>query len=163
MARLSGGDVEIRPLPFDLGSVLVQPGACTMTSRKSEPIEVENVNHPGHVQRVDGAKYAAMKAAFMKVLPAASPGMTVDDLRERVLAHLPGDLYPQGATAGWWVKAVQLDLEAKGVIVPARPGGEGRHRAREDATAASSAVGVTPTAEGRCHLPTNASRACLPR
>jgi hypothetical protein len=29
---------------------------------------------------------------------------------------LPGDLFPGGEKAGWWVKAVQLDLEAKQVI-----------------------------------------------
>ena len=36
---------------------------------------------------------------------------------------LPGDLFPKGATAGWWLKAVQLDLEAKGVIrrAPRKP------------------------------------------
>jgi hypothetical protein len=31
-------------------------------------------------------------------------------------AHLPADLFPGGEKAGWWVKAVQLDLEAKRVI-----------------------------------------------
>jgi hypothetical protein len=30
--------------------------------------------------------------------------------------HLPHDLFPGGAKAGWWSKAVQLELEAKGVI-----------------------------------------------
>ena len=31
--------------------------------------------------------------------------------------HLPEDLFPGGAKAGWWVKCVQLDLEAKGLVV----------------------------------------------
>jgi len=26
------------------------------------------------------------------------------------------DLFPGGAKAGWWLKAVQLDLEARGLI-----------------------------------------------
>jgi hypothetical protein len=34
-----------------------------------------------------------------------------------VVSHLPEDLYPGGAKAGWWMKTVQLDLEAKGAIV----------------------------------------------
>lgn len=29
---------------------------------------------------------------------------------------LPQDLFPGGDTAGWWVKAVQLDLEAKAIL-----------------------------------------------
>ncbi|MGZ3553479.1 MAG: DUF6958 family protein, partial [Vulcanimicrobiaceae bacterium] len=29
---------------------------------------------------------------------------------------LPDDLFPKGAKAGWWAKAVQLDLEAKSII-----------------------------------------------
>ena len=33
------------------------------------------------------------------------------------------DLFPGGAKAGWWFKAVQLDLEAKAVLVrePTKP------------------------------------------
>jgi hypothetical protein len=77
---------------------------------------VENVNHPGKTSRVDTAKYEAMKAALLKALPATPPGLSTDELREAVLAHLPEDLFPQGAKAGWWRKGVQLDLEAKGVI-----------------------------------------------
>jgi hypothetical protein len=83
---------------------------------KAEQIEIENVNHPGQVSRVDAKKYAAMKRAFLKVLPKAGSGLTADEVRERVIAHLPQALFPGGATAGWWTKAVQLDLEAKGVV-----------------------------------------------
>jgi hypothetical protein len=36
--------------------------------------------------------------------------------KQALLPHLPAALFPAGATAGWWLKAVQLDLEAKGVI-----------------------------------------------
>jgi hypothetical protein len=34
-----------------------------------------------------------------------------------VVPHLPKDLFPGGAKAGWWVKTVQLDQEAKGAFV----------------------------------------------
>ena len=79
-------------------------------------IEIENVNHPGKVERVDAAMYEAMKRAILTVLPASSPGMTVGEVQNAVPAHLPEALYPGGAKAGWWMKAVQLDLEAKGII-----------------------------------------------
>lgn len=43
--------------------------------------------------------------------------MTAAEIGAALLPHLPEELFPQGAKAGWWKKAVQLDLEAKGVIV----------------------------------------------
>lgn len=87
-----------------------------MAERKPEKIEMENVNTPGRSVRVDADKYEAMRRAFLKVLPATSPGLTAAEIGERVLPHLPEALFPQGATAGWWKKGVQLDLEAKGII-----------------------------------------------
>lgn len=83
---------------------------------ETRKIEIQNVNHPGRVRHVDVRMYEAMKRAFLKILPTTSPGLTVAEVQERVLAHLPGGLFPDGAKAGWWAKAVQLDLEAKGVI-----------------------------------------------
>lgn len=75
---------------------------------------VENVNVPGHVTNVDAAKYAAMKDAMLRVM--SDTPMTAKDIKEAAKAHLPDDLFPAGATAGWWLKTVQLDLEAKGVL-----------------------------------------------
>jgi hypothetical protein len=60
--------------------------------------------------------YHAMKRAFLKILPTTSLGLTPAEIQQRLLAHLPADLFPGGAKAGWWTKAVQLDLEAKGLI-----------------------------------------------
>jgi hypothetical protein len=80
-------------------------------------IEIQNVLSPGHVTRVDAPKYHAMKQAMMIVLPSDSPGLIAAELGVAILPHLPQDLFPGGARAGWWKKAVQLDLEAKGVIV----------------------------------------------
>lgn len=80
-------------------------------------IEVENVNHPGKVWRVNADMYEAMKRAYLKILPKTSPGLTLAEIRERVVAHLPDELFPEGAKAGWWAKAVQLDLEAKGLVM----------------------------------------------
>ena len=78
--------------------------------------KIENVNHPGKTTRVDPDKYEAMKRALLQALPSSPPGLTTEALREAVLANLPEALFPQGATAGWWRKGVQLDLEAKGII-----------------------------------------------
>lgn len=81
-----------------------------------DKIEVENVNHPGKTERVDAGKYQAMKTAMLASLPNGTPGMILDDLREKVKPLLPEDLFPGGKTSGWWIKCVQLDLEAKGVL-----------------------------------------------
>ncbi|RZA04276.1 MAG: hypothetical protein EOP02_40915 [Proteobacteria bacterium] len=59
----------------------------------TETYEMESVLSPGKVTRVDAAKYEAMKEAY-----------------------LSQEYFPEGATAGWWRKGVQLDLEAKGII-----------------------------------------------
>jgi hypothetical protein len=83
-------------------------------------IEMQNVNHPGKVYPGDAAKYHAMRQAFLKVLPTTVPGITLAELNQAVLPHLPQSLFPGGATAGWWVKAVQLDLEAQNIIARER-------------------------------------------
>jgi hypothetical protein len=82
----------------------------------ADRIRIENVNHPGSSTSVDAAMYTAMRDALLEVLPAAAPGMTEAQMRQAVLPKLPAELYPGGARAGWWAKAVQLDLEAKGIL-----------------------------------------------
>ena len=86
-------------------------------SGSDDKITVENVNVPGKTSRVNAAKYQAMKQAMLQVLPKVEPGLTQAEIREAVIAHLPDDLYPGGSTAGWWAKTVQLDLEAKGIVI----------------------------------------------
>lgn len=82
----------------------------------NEKVQVENINVPGQTTRVNAAKYNAMKSAFLKVLPGSNPGLTQKEIQNKVKLHLPSDLFPKGATSGWWAKTVQLDLEAKGVV-----------------------------------------------
>lgn len=82
-------------------------------------IEVQNVGQPGKTYRVDAAKYADMRAAMEKVLPSEPPGLTPAQIIEAVKPHLSATLFPGGETAGWWVKCVQLDLEAKGLLIRA--------------------------------------------
>ena len=86
----------------------------------SERIEVENINTPGRTERVDRAKYEAMREALTTVLPTEAPGITAKEAKEALLPLLPEDLFPGGATSGWWMKCVQLDLEAKGLVVRAK-------------------------------------------
>ena len=88
-----------------------------VTTNQRDMVEIENVNHPGQINRVDAAKYAAMKQAFFKALPTAPPGLTQAEVRQQVSPHLPETLFPGGQAAGWWAKAIQLDLEAKGVVL----------------------------------------------
>ncbi|MAK62337.1 MAG: hypothetical protein CMK09_15310 [Ponticaulis sp.] len=87
--------------------------------KSDDKIEVENINHPGLTERVDRAKYEAMKSALLRTLPKGEPGMKAGEAREALLEHLDTELFPGGAKSGWWLKCVQLDLEAKGVIARA--------------------------------------------
>jgi hypothetical protein len=86
-------------------------------------IEIENINIPGKTERVNRAKYEAMRDALLAVLPDTASGLKVPEAKAALLPLLPEDLFPAGATAGWWLKAVQLDLEAKGIIkrAPSKP------------------------------------------
>jgi len=79
-------------------------------------IQVRNVNIPGEVRNVNAAKYNAMKKAFLRILPDSSPGLTQKEIQIQVKEFLPAEIFPKGATSGWWAKTVQLDLEAKGVV-----------------------------------------------
>jgi len=81
-----------------------------------EQVEVENINCPGQISRVDAAKYLAMKETLMQVLPSSSPGLTQKEMMAAVKEAAPQVYWPGGEKSGWWAKTVQLDLEAKGVI-----------------------------------------------
>ena len=85
----------------------------SMTDAK---IEIENVTAPGRTERVNRAKYEAMRDALLAVLPDTAPGLKVPEAKAALLPLLPDAQFPAGDKAGWWLKAVQLDLEAKGII-----------------------------------------------
>lgn len=84
-------------------------------STKPARVSVENV-HTGRTSQVDAAKYEAMRRAMLKCLPVSAEGLTVAELKALVVLQLPQDLFPGGEKAGWWLKCVQLDLEAKELI-----------------------------------------------
>lgn len=88
-----------------------------------DKIEIENVSSPGRTERVNRPKYEAMRVALLAVLPDVGPGLKMPEAKAALLPLLPDALFPAGDKAGWWLKAVQLDLEAKGVIrrAPSEP------------------------------------------
>jgi len=83
---------------------------------RPERIEIENVLQSGKTYRVEAGKFTAMRDAMLAVLPAEAPGLTPSEIKAAVLSRLPEELFPGGDKAGWWIKAVQLDQEAKGVL-----------------------------------------------
>jgi Family of unknown function (DUF6958) len=92
--------------------------AKTKPRKKTAPknkvkILVENVNHPGLTRSVDAANYRTVRAALLKVLPK-SVGLTQSEMVAAVTRELTGHLKKK---AGWWTKCVQLDLEAKRIVV----------------------------------------------
>ncbi len=97
-----------------------------MNDNPSEPqksadrVMVRNVNVPGSERAMDARKYNAMRQALAEVLPTEAPGLTQAEMFKAVVPHLPEEHFPGGATAGWWAKSVQLDLEARGLVVRER-------------------------------------------
>jgi hypothetical protein len=88
-----------------------------MSTTQSAKIAIENINHPGKAYEVDAKMSKAMKRAYMKVLPKTRPGLTIMETEKLLVTHLPESLFPGGAKAAWYAKAVQLDLEAKHLVV----------------------------------------------
>ncbi|MFC6633874.1 DUF6958 family protein [Microbulbifer taiwanensis] len=82
----------------------------------ADKIEIENIMSPGRTIRVNREKFEAMREALLFSLPQEAPGLTVAEAKEKLLPQLPQSLFPGGEKAGWWLKAAQLDLEAKGFV-----------------------------------------------
>ena len=77
---------------------------------------IENVLSPGRPRSVDAGKYGDMRETVLASLPVGPPGITSAELKRLVLPRLSQQLFPGGEKAGWWLKGVQLDLEAKGMV-----------------------------------------------
>lgn len=82
-----------------------------------EKIEIENVMSPGRTKKVVRVKYEAVKTALLDILPPSSPGLTEAEAKAALLEQFSEDLFPGGEKLGWWLGAVRLDLEAKGIVV----------------------------------------------
>ena len=81
-----------------------------METNDTWKVTLQNPNHPGYAKQVDALMYQAMQQAFLKVLPRTAPGLTYDELSAAVLPHLPENLYPSGAKAGWYTVLCGLTL-----------------------------------------------------
>lgn len=77
-----------------------------------------NVLQPGKTYKRNAAKYEAARKAYLKVMPAKGPGLTQAEMLDAMRKALPSF----GSTAGWWMKTVQLDAEARGEV--SRDGGK---------------------------------------
>ena len=84
---------------------------------KPKKVAVENVNCPGQLSNVDAEKYTAMRKVLLQVLPKNPPGLTQAEMQAAIQPFLPQELWPAGQKSKWWAKTVQLDLEAKGLLV----------------------------------------------
>lgn len=86
-----------------------------MAKEKIERIEIENILQKGKTYRVEAIKYHDVRAAILKSLPI-SGGFNVEQMYQAILPLVSQELFPNGDKLVWWMKAVQLDLEAKGLI-----------------------------------------------
>lgn len=87
-----------------------------MSVQNDEMTVVENVNHPGKTSRVNAVKYEAMRNLVLDLLPSSPPGLTQNEFIKEVAKNAPQEHWPRGEKSAWWMKTVQLDLEAKGII-----------------------------------------------
>jgi hypothetical protein len=87
-----------------------------MKPKAKRQVKVTSVNVRTYSRALNADKYEAAKTALLKILPRKAPGYSQREMFEAAKARLPNDLFPGGAKADWWLKSVQLDLEAKGLV-----------------------------------------------
>jgi hypothetical protein len=61
-------------------------------------------------------KYQAVQEAILAMLPTGGEGITWTELAEMIAPYLPESLFRHTGTVRWYTRAVQMDLEAQGVI-----------------------------------------------
>jgi hypothetical protein len=81
-------------------------------------VDVFNVLQPGKTYKRNAEKYETARKAFLKFMPAKGSGLTQTEMHAAMRKALPSF----GSTAGWWMKTVQLDAEARGDVI--RDGGK---------------------------------------
>ena len=94
---------------------MARKGVFTAPKSEGPKVVVRTPNKPRSTQRVDAAKYAAMKRVLLRVMPSKAPGLTQNEMMAAVLKASPKDVFP-AKTSYWWAKCVQLDLEARGEL-----------------------------------------------
>lgn len=93
-----------------------RPGLPRSPGSDHPKVAVRTPNAPGYRGRVDAAKHEAMKLLLLEVMPARAPGITQSEMMAALGKAAPKATFP-GSTHAWWGKWVQLDLEARGVLV----------------------------------------------
>ena len=66
----------------------------------SNKVEVENVNHPEHITRVDAVKYAAVKSALLAILSGQEQGLTQTKMMSMIKIQIDQTLFPNGVKPG---------------------------------------------------------------
>jgi len=79
-------------------------------------MRVMNINTGQANDHVKEERYWPVREAILTVLPRNDSGITWSELVLAVTPLLPRDLFPKSSTIRWYTKAVQLDLEARGLI-----------------------------------------------
>ena len=82
---------------------------------KATTVATKNPGKGKKAPRIDAARYDAMKAALLAVVPRAGDGVRFADLADLVEKRLPSATF-KGASILWYVTTVKLDLEARGLI-----------------------------------------------
>ena len=75
--------------------------------------------------RINPERYTLVRMALLRLLPRNGDGITWATICAGIAPLLPPSLFPQPGVLHWYVKAVRIDLEARGIIerlpgVPAR-------------------------------------------
>ncbi len=68
-----------------------------------------------YVLSLEARRYEAVREGLLKVIPRQAPGLTNAEARKALQSLLPGDLF-RGAEADMWMRCVEDDLEARGVL-----------------------------------------------
>lgn len=63
------------------------------------------------------AKYDAVRDTMLAALPTEGNGLTWNQLVDTIARQVPSGMFAHLGSVRWYTKAVQHDLEAKGVIV----------------------------------------------
>lgn len=82
---------------------------------KTETVEYLNSDgSPGG--RLDRAKYQAVRAVLLDVIPADDEGVPYAELAAHVQERVPAEMLPAKGSASWLATTVKLDLEGRRVI-----------------------------------------------
>jgi hypothetical protein len=87
-------------------------------------------------------KYHLVSRAVLELLPGTGTGMTAEELVARLAHALPIELFPTAASIRWFMTAVRIDLEARGLIVRVGPRKPAHYLARQGLAAGAEPTGA---------------------